>query len=82
MNFDRIALAAIVVAGLGFGIWQHEARAASSGTALVGVDGTIDPRGNATVWVFGSDRTVRVCSALIPATADQRPTCSKTATLP
>jgi hypothetical protein len=77
-----MALALVVAAALGFGIWQHEARAAAPGASLVGVDGTIDPRGNATVWVFGSDRTVRVCSALIPATADQRPTCSKTATLP
>jgi hypothetical protein len=82
MSYDRIALAAVVVAGLGFGIWQHGARAASPTAVLGGVDGTIDSRGNATVWVFGSDRTIRVCSALIPATADQRPICSKTATVP
>lgn len=82
MTFDRIALAALAVTALGFGIWQHDARAASPSASLVGVDGTIDPRGNATVWVFGSDHSVRVCSALIPATADQKPTCSKPAALP
>ena len=82
MNVDRIALAVVVIAGLGFAAWQHGAHAAASGASVAGVTGAIDARGNATVWVFGSDRTIRVCSALIPATADQKPTCTKSAALP
>jgi hypothetical protein len=82
MTFDRMVLAAVVLAVVGFGISQHVARAASTGATFTGATGAIDAKGNASVWVFGSDRTIRVCSALIPATADQKPTCSKTATLP
>ena len=82
MTFDRIALVAIVVAGMSLGLLYHGASASSATMSIAGVTGAMDAKGNATVWVFGADRTIRVCSALIPATADQKPTCTKSATLP
>ena len=81
MTMERLVLAVAVLTAVGFGFYEHGAHAASPGASFMGATGAVDAKGNATVWVFGTDRTIRVCSALIPAAADQRPTCSKSATL-
>ena len=85
MTFERLAVLVLVVIVLGLAILPHSDSVAAAGGALsgvTGVTGAIDANGNATVWVVGSDRSIRVCSALIPVTAEQRPTCTKSALLP